>query len=371
MQRTTELGTGQPPIAPAPTTPWNPSRLLLPLAALLLTLFMLVVGFFFLRDSHAPQIITALVAVIWGVGGVAALFAVANVLVEALPGTWGARIQPYIFVGPAIAILTWYLFLPAVRTFIQSLYEGTGGKFVGLNNYIQAFTSSDMLLAFRNNLIWLIFGTAACVILGLLVAVLADRSRFESVAKALIFMPMAISFVGAGVIWRFIYAYAPVDAPQIGLLNAIGVGMGGQPQSWLTQQPWNNLFLILVLVWMQTGFAMVIFSAALKGVPADVLEAARVDGAGEFQTFFRIIIPQIQGTILTVTTTLAIFTLKIFDVVIVMTGGNYGTGVVATQFYQQFFNNRGYGSAIAIVLFIAVLPVMYYNLRQLRSQEGF
>jgi alpha-glucoside transport system permease protein len=206
-----------------------------------------------------------------------------------------------------------------------------------------------------------------------LIAVLADRSRFESLAKALIFLPMAISFVGAGVIWKFMYAYAPPDQPQIGFFNWIVTSMGGEPQSWTTQQPWNTLFLILVLVWMQTGFAMVIFSAALKGVPGELLEAARLDGASEVQSFFRVVVPYIQGTIITVTTTIAIFTLKIFDVVIVMTGGQYGASVVATKFYREFFTNRnfGYGSAIAIVLFVAVLPVMFYNIRQLRKQEGF
>jgi alpha-glucoside transport system permease protein len=216
-------------------------------------------------------------------------------------------------------------------------------------------------------------GAGLCVVLGLLIAVLADRSKFESIAKALIFLPMAISFVGAGVIWRFMYAYAPEGQPQIGVLNAVAVGLGGRPHSWWTEQPWNIFFLIAVLVWMQTGFAMVIFSAALKGVPDELLEAARLDGASEIQSFFRIIIPYIQGTIITVATTVAIFTLKIFDVVIVMTGGQYGTEVVATQFYREFFANRnfGYGSAIAIVLLIAVLPVMFYNLRQLRKQEGF
>ncbi|HYF62440.1 MAG TPA: sugar ABC transporter permease, partial [Herpetosiphonaceae bacterium] len=255
----------------------------------------------------------------------------------------------------------------------QSFFDASSTSFVGLSNYAATFTDRQMLQSFRNNLLWLVVGTGACVTLGLLIAVLADRSKFETLAKALIFLPMAISFVGAGVIFRFIYAAAPAGEPQIGLLNAILVSMGKQPQTWLTNQPWNNLFLILVLIWMQTGFAMVIFSAALKSVPDDLLEAARIDGANEFDIFFKIIIPYIKGTILTVTTTIAIFTLKIFDVVIVMTGGQYGTEVVATQFFRQFFvsGNYGYGSAIAMVLFIAVLPVMIYNLRQLRKQEGF
>jgi alpha-glucoside transport system permease protein len=184
---------------------------------------------------------------------------------------------------------------------------------------------------------------------------------------------MAISLVGSSVIWRFVYSYAPPGQPQIGLANAVLTAFGGQPQSWLTLQPWNNLFLILVMIWGQTGFAMGLLSAALKGVPTDLVEAAQVDGATEFQAFFRVVIPYIQGTILTVTTTTAIGTLKIFDVVYVMTGGQYGTEVIGTEFYRQFFTNTnyGYGAAIAIVLFIAISPVLVYNLRQLGQQEGF
>lgn len=372
MQRTTELDAPQRPPASSSES-WAPAKFFIALLGLLATFALLWWGFVFLRGNNTPQWVSGLVAIVWGVGGTAALFTVANVLAESLPLRWQSRIQPYIFVGPAFALLAAFLLIPTILTAWQSLFDASSTNFVGLQNYITAFTDRQMLTAFRNNLIWLVLGTGACVTLGLIVAVLADRSKFESVAKALIFLPMAISFVGAGVIWRFMYAYSPPGNPQIGLLNAIIVGLGGQPQSWTTQQPWNNLFLIAVLVWIQTGFAMVIFSAALKGVPEDMLEAARLDGANEFQIFFRIIIPFIQGTIVTVTTTIAIFTLKIFDVVIVMTGGQYGTDVVATQFYRQFFSNRnfGYGSAIAMVLFIAVLPVMFYNLRQLRKQEGF
>jgi len=204
--------------------------------------------------------------------------------------------------------------------------------------------------------------------------VLSDRSRFETAAKAMIFMPMAISFVGAGVIWNFIYAVKPVTAPQIGLLNSIVVALGGQPQAWTAFfQPWNNFFLIVIVIWLQTGYAMVLFSAAIKGVPAEMLEAARVDGATELQVFFRIMIPQIMGTIIAVSTTIVIFTLKIFDVVIVMTGGQYETSVIATEFYRQYFtyNNNGIGSAIAVILFIAVIPVMVYNLRQFAQREVF
>ncbi len=231
-----------------------------------------------------------------------------------------------------------------------------------------------MLEALRNNLLWIVFGASFSVLLGLLIAVLADRSTFENVAKGLIFMPMAISMVGAGVIWNFIYEVRSIDDAQIGLLNAIVVALGGTPQAWTALiQPWNNLFLIVIVIWLQTGFAMVLFSAAIKGIPAEVMEASRMDGATEVQIFFRIMIPMIMGTIITVSTTITIFTLKIFDVVIVMTGGQFGTEVIATQFYRQYFSNRnfGFGSAIAIILLIAVIPVMIYNLRQFREREAF
>ncbi|GAC1545786.1 MAG: sugar ABC transporter permease [Herpetosiphon sp.] len=351
----------------------SPGRLMVSSIGLLVVIAVLWLGFIFLRKNNASIIANALVAIVWGVGGIAALFTLANMVVESMTQKWQGRIQPYVFVGPAIALLAEFLFFPTLRTIYISLFDASSTSFIGLRNYAAVLTDPQMIQSFRNNLLWLVFGTAFCVILGLLVAVLADRSNFETIAKVLIFMPMAISFVGAGVIWRFIYAYAPADQPQIGLINAIIVAVGGQPHSFTTEQPWNNLYLILVLVWMQTGFAMVLFSAALKGVPEDLLEAARVDGATEVQAFFRIIIPYIQGTTITVTTTIAIFTLKIFDVVRVMTGGQYGTEVVATNYYRQFFQNRnfGYGATVAIVLFIAVLPVMFYNVSQLRKQEGF
>jgi len=297
-----------------------------------------------------------------------------------------------------MAILAWYLALPAVRTFWISLFGRSGppsvelsllftspqeyfailsAQFVGLRNYVAVFTDRLMREAFRNNILfWILIATPLTVVTGLLIAVLADRSGFERTAKSIIFMPMAISFVGAGVIWNFVYEVKPVNVEQIGLLNAIVVALGGQPQAWpaLTSiSPWNNLFLVVIVVWLQAGYAMVLFSAAIKGIPEELLEAARVDGANEIQIFFRIMIPYIMGTIITVTTTLVIFTLKIFDVVWVMTGGQFGTEVIATQFYRQSFvaRNAGYGSAIAIVLLIAVIPVMIYNLRQFRRQEAF
>ncbi|UCC85603.1 MAG: sugar ABC transporter permease [Anaerolineales bacterium] len=350
--------------------------ILIPLIAFLV----LYAGFLFLRAGNAPKWLITIVAILWGVGGVAVLYWIFNWIVEMFPEQWTIRLQPFVFVGPAMAILIWYLAWPAARTFYISLFDRDGpaaGNFVGLGNYVAVFTDRLMRQAFRNNIFfWILVATPLTVALGLLVAVLADRSRFERVSKSMIFMPMAISFVGASVIWNFIYEVKPVGASQIGLLNALVVGLGGQPQAWPAYTaiaPFNNLFLVIIVLWLQTGFAMVLFSAALKGIPEEIIEAARVDGATEVQVFFRIMIPYIMGTIITVTTTIVIFTLKIFDVVWVMTGGQFGSDVIATQFYRQSFiaRNAGYGSAIAIVLLIAVIPVMVYNLRQFREQEAF
>jgi alpha-glucoside transport system permease protein len=365
--------TGKRALAPTTFNGLQTGQFLVGLLSLLLVLGLLYLGFVYLSNSRTTNLLNTVVAIVWGVGGVGALFFAGNTLIESLPRYWRDQLRPFLFFLPGVGILFLFLLVPTFITFYQSFFNNDSSEFVGIQNYIATFTDRSMLESFRNNLIWLFVGTSVSVILGLLIAVLADRSRFEVVAKAIIFLPMAISLVGASVIWRFIYAYAPEGQPQIGLQNAILAAFNIPPQSWLTLQPWNNIFLVLVMVWAQTGFAMVLLSAALKGVPSDLLEAAQVDGATEVQSFFRIIIPYIQSTILTVTTTIAIGTLKIFDVVFVMTGGQYGTSVVGTEFYRQFFTNRnfGYGSAIAIVLFVAISPVIIYNLRQLQKQEGF
>ena len=350
-------------------------RILVSLFVPVVTFIVLWQGFLFLRDSHAPQLVLVLVAIIWGVGGVALLYLVSNWVVEQIPGGWTQRLQPFVFVGPALAILAWFLAIPTVRTLYLSLMDANSFHFVGLINYVYAFTNAIMLEAFRNNLLWMIFGTSLSVGFGLLIAVLADRSRFESVYKAIIFMPMAISFVGAGVIWKFIYSFKGTGSgiQEIGLLNAIVLAFGGTAQPWLQIAPWNNFFLIIIMVWLQTGYAMVILSSAIKGVPAELLEAARIDGASEIQAFFRIIIPYIQGTLITVSTTILIFSLKLFDIVRVMTGGNNGTNVIANEFYlERFtFGEAGRASAIAMILLIAVIPVMIYNLRQFRESKAF
>lgn len=346
------------------------SRVVVAVVGSILTVVGLYAGFIFLRAGNASRLVIGVVAMIWGLGGIAAIFFMANWIVESLPVKWIRRIQPYVFVGPAVLFLVYFLALPAVRTFILSLYNDDGTQFVGLQNFGTVFTQRLMVEAWRNNMLWLIIGTPVTIGLGLLIAILADRSRFERVAKSLIFLPMAISMVGAGVIWKFVFDVHP----NIGLINAIVTSAGGTNQDWVRLvQPWNNLFLIIVMVWLQTGFAMVLISAAIKGVDNDLLEAARVDGAGEILIFWRIIIPSISGTLVTVTTTIIIFTLKIFDIVIVMTGGQFGTQVIGVRFYQELFTqfNQGLGSAIAIVLLLAVIPVMIYNLYQFSKREAF
>ncbi len=349
------------------------TRIVIAAVGIVVTFLVLYAGFIFLRDSGAPRLVIAIVAVLWGVGGMGLLFVVAHFTVESFSVKWTARLQPYVFIGPAIVLLAWYLAAPSVRTFVLSFADKDGVPYELKNlfdNYSTIFSERGLSEALRNNLMWLIIGTPLTVGLGLVIAILADRSRFEKAAKSMIFLPMAISMVGAGVIWRFVFDVNP----NIGIVNAAVQSGGGQTQDWLRMvQPVNNLFLIMVMIWLQTGFGMVLISAAIKGIPSDLLEAARVDGASEFLIFFRIIIPNISGTLLTVTTTVIIFTLKIFDVVMIMTGGNFGTDVIGVKFYRELFVNgdNGVGSAIAVVLLILVIPVMIYNLYEFSKRQTF
>jgi alpha-glucoside transport system permease protein len=332
-------------------------------------------GFAFLKAFDGSKLLATLLAIIWGLGSIALLYFVLNMLAESLPREARRYVVPLVFAGPALVILFWFLIMPTLRTLWLSLFDDTSTHFVFLQNYLFAFTNRTMLESFRNNLLWVVFGTLFCVGLGLVIAVLADRSRWEKFFKTIIFMPMAISFVGAGVIWKFVYSYKGegTGIQEIGLLNAIVMALGGKAQAWLILPGWNNFFLIVIMVWLQTGYAMVILSSAIKSIPGEHLEASRIDGASELQIFFRIIIPSIQGSLVTVTTTIVIFSLKLFDIVRVMTGGNYGTNVIANQFYMEQFTygETGRASSIAIVLLVAVVPIMIYNLRQFRERRAF
>lgn len=278
----------------------------------------------------------------------------------------------WFWVAPAVLFVLIFLVYPTIETIWISLFNKDSTQFVGLKNYAQIFTDSAMLEVLQNNALWLVLATVGTVLFGLVVAMLMDRARLESVFKSAIFIPMAISFVGASVIWKFVYEYRAPGQPQIGLLNAIGTAFGHAPYGWLVNAPVDNLALIVIYIWMWTGFCMVILSAALKGVPADILEAARCDGAGEITIFMRIIVPVISPTIVVVATTMVINVLKIFDIVYTLAAGNPHTNVVALEYYLQFFNfnNFGRGSALAVILLLAVIPVMLVNIRRFRIQEA-
>jgi alpha-glucoside transport system permease protein len=239
-----------------------------------------------------------------------------------------------------------------------------------LYNYGQAFTDPALLTALRNNVIWLLLAPAFALLIGLSFAGLVDRIKRESLAKSFIFLPLCISGAGVAVIWRFIYEWRPPGQPQIGVLNAIVTAFGGEPVPWLQEIPINTLALIVAFVWIQTGFAMVILSAAIKGVPVELMEAARIDGAGEMQTFLRIVLPSIRGSVITVFTVTAIAVLKVFDIVYVTTNGNFQTDVIANRMFNEMFRfrNFGFATALAVILFIAVVPIMVINVRNLRRQ---
>jgi alpha-glucoside transport system permease protein len=314
-----------------------------------------------------------LLAVIVGVPLVLVGYIVGTeVLVRRLPKRSQPPIRPWVWVGPAIAFVAVILVYPMLGTVVRSFFDRHGDKFVGLDNFVRMLTDGGVLIALRNNVYWLVLYTGLVLIFGLLLAVLADRVRYEKTVKTLIFMPMAISFVAMAIIWQFVYYYKDPSEPQTGTINAILVNIfHGQPVTWVQDTRFNNFALILIGVWGATGFSMVILSAALKGIPPELLEAARVDGANEITIFQRIIMPLMMPTIVVVGTTMVIFALKAFDVVYVMTAGNYNTDILARRMYAELYKagNHANASALAVVLLLAVVPVLIFNLRQFRAVE--
>jgi alpha-glucoside transport system permease protein len=291
-----------------------------------------------------------------------------------LPHLRQQRIRPWLWLAPAILFLLVFLFYPTVNTIYLSIRNADSSAFVGFDNFDFVFSDSRMRTAMSNNFLWLVVFVPTTVVLGLLMAVLTDRVAYERVVHAILFLPMAISFVAAGVIWKFMYDYRPPGSPQTGTLNALWTSIipDAQPQPWLIDSATNNLALIFVAVWMFVGFCMVIISAGLKGIPSDLIEAARVDGADEWQLFFRLTLPLLRPTLAVVATTMVINALKVFDVVYVLTNGNYDTDVIGTRMYKEMFSSRNFGhaSAIAVVLLVAILPVMVVNVRNFRRQES-
>ncbi|WP_425070907.1 carbohydrate ABC transporter permease [Sagittula sp. S175] len=327
--------------------------------------------------------IAGLLTIVIGVGACVAYFYFSNqfldrVLFPAKGPNAGRNInranmvRPWLFLFPALFALSLYLAYPVVETLRLSLTDrDKGGAFVGLANYAQMFSEPKFWEAMRNNMLWLIVVPAMSTVLGLLVAQLTDRLKWGNIAKSLIFMPMAISFVGASVIWKLVYDARPAGTEQIGVLNALYVWFGGtEPQQWLTLPFWNNFFLMVVLIWIQTGFAMVILSAALRGIPEETVEAAIVDGANPFQIFFKIKVPQIYPTIMVVWTTITLVVLKVFDIVFAMTNGQWGTQVLANYMFDKLFraSDWGVGSASAIIIMVLVTPILVWNVVQARRE---
>lgn len=321
-------------------------------------------------------ILQGFVTILIGVGGCVGYFWLSNLVLDRVifpargpdPGrniTRANAVRPWLFLFPALAALGLYLVYPVVGSFWRSLFDRDGDEFIGLGNYLALSGDAGFRTAVVNNLLWVLVVPAAATFLGLVAAQLTDRLRWGNLAKSMIFMPMAISFVGASLIWKFVYA----NEADIGLINAIRALLGAENPVDVIQIPfWNNFFLMVILIWIQTGFAMVILSAALRGIPEETVEAAIIDGANPFQIFFRIKVPQIRGTILVVWTTITILVLKVFDIVYTMTGGNFGTQILPSYMMGYMFRDDGRATAVAFVIMILVLPVMVWNIAQARRE---
>ncbi|PKA40907.1 carbohydrate ABC transporter permease [Rhizobium sullae] len=332
------------------------------------------------------QIVSALGVVVVAVFACSAYFYFSNKILDlALPVKDGgmraatrnlnrrAMIRPWLFLGPALFLLIVYLVYPVIATLILSFYDRSGSSFVGLANYQWAFGDREFRQSILNNILWLAVVPAACTFFGLVIAVMTDRIWWGNIAKSIVFMPMAISFVGASVIWKFIYEYRGGNDVQIGLLNAIVQLFGGTPEVWISVPFWNNFFLMVILIWIQTGFAMVILSAALRGIPEETIEAAVIDGANGWQIFWRIMVPQIWGTIAVVWTTITILVLKVFDIVLTMTNGQWDSMVLANLMFNWMFRgggDSGRSAVIALIIMLAVTPIMVWNVRRANRELG-
>ena len=295
-------------------------------------------------------------------------------LASRFSGRKGDRVVAGVFLLPTILMVLFGLVYPGLRTIYYSFFDAAGTSFTGLDNYHTIFTSSDEITVLRNTVLWVLVTPFVATAIGLLYAILVDKARIEALAKAFIFLPMAISLVGASIIWKFVYEFRPDQAgiKQIGLLNQVVTWLGGSPQQWLINSPWNTLFLIVIMIWIQAGFAMTILSAAIKAIPEDIVEAARLDGVKAWGMFRFVTVPSIRPALIVVLTTIGIGTLKVFDIVRTTTAGNFDTNVVANEFYSQSFRsaNQGLGAALAVLLFVLVIPIVAYNVRQLHASEG-
>jgi alpha-glucoside transport system permease protein len=335
-----------------------------------------------LQGSAASALVTASTfsdsaAKIGNVLEVVAVFFAIVLLVFFVAGKASGKLEKpvaiLVFLVPAVLLLLIGLVIPAIRTIYYSFYGATSAKSVGIDNYKWAFTTPAIRTVLKNTLLWIVIAPVLATALGLTIALMVDRMKRQAVVKSLIFMPMVISFVGASIIWNFVYNYRDSSQPQIGLLSKVVITLGWKhPPNWILSSPLNNFLLMVIMIWIQTGFAMVVLSAALKSVPDEIIEAARVDGAHGFRLFSSVQIPMIRSTLVVVLTTIMIATLKVFDIVRTMTGGNFKTSVVANEMYNQTFVqfNNGHGSALAVILFLGVTPLVAYNVIQLRKERA-
>ena len=313
-----------------------------------------------------------LVTLVAGLAAFAAIVVLIFLLAERTSVKAQEWVRYLVFLVPAVALLLIGLIYPAVRTLILSFMDGNSENFVGFDNYIWAFERPEILQVLINTAIWVFVVPTVSTFIGLVIAYLTDRMKSAATVKSLIFMPMAISMVGASIIWKFVYDYEPnAKKVDIGLLSAISKAVGIEPPNWLLENPLNTFLLIVVMIWIQTGFAMVVLSAAMKNIPDEVVEASMLDGATQLKRFVQITVPMIRASIVVVLTTITIGTLKVFDIVRTMTGGNFQTNVIANEMYTQTFRalNYGTGSALAIILFLGVVPIILYNIRQLRIER--
>jgi alpha-glucoside transport system permease protein len=277
-----------------------------------------------------------------------------------------------LFLGPAIVLALTGLGIPAIQTFIESFKSADSSKWIGFTNYIHAIQDPDIRLAFINTMLWIIITPIIATSIGLALATMLNKMKREALAKSLIFMPMAISFVGGSLIWNLMYQYQEPTRPQTGLVGQIFVWLHLTPQHILLWSPWNNFFLMAVYIWGTTGFGMVILSAAIKNIPKEIEEAAQLDGASGFRLFRTITVPMVKTTIIVVLTTAMVGTLKLFDVIHTMTGGNFKTDVLSNRMFDEIFVylNNGRGSALAVLIFLGVLPITYYNIRSIRAERN-
>lgn len=358
----------------------NAAKLLIGLGGMVLVTWF--ISNLFLAFAYKPnwffdnKVLIGLIALVAGVGGAWLFFYFLNMTVEGLPQALSIKTMPYAYLAPGFAAIALMLLYPTIQTINYSFANSDSTEYVGLQNYRDIFADDEFWISITNNILWLLIVPATTVALGVIVAVLSDKlsEQGEKVAKSTIFLPMAISFVGASAIWTLVYQWTAGDN-QTGLLNAVWTTLGGEPQTWLdiSTGRLNSILMMVILIWLQVGFAMILLSSAIKGVPEDTLEAARIDGATEFQIFWQVIIPQIMGTIITVFITTVILVLKVFDIVYVLKGqGRDKTNVIANMFFNELFANdqAGKASAIVVVLLVAILPVLYWQVRHFRQEEA-